>query len=96
MSPSKMKYVRLNHSCTCIQFPKQSEKGAIWSEYYTKASEESRLYPIDQIKDPMIKLQLMALQDKGSGALPQDKLDHVSNVGRIIISSLTQSPKPLA
>lgn len=38
------------------------------------------MYPIDQIKDPLMKLQLIALQDKGSGALSQDKLDHVSHV----------------
>lgn len=74
-----------------IQFPQQSEKGAVWSAYYTKASEDSRSFPIDQIKDPMMKLQLMALQDKGSGALPQDQLDHVSHY-TISISSLTLKP----
>lgn len=68
------------------QLPLQSEKGAIWSAYYTKASEESRSFPIEQIKDPMLKLQLMALQDKGSGALPQEQLDHVSHDDRIPVS----------
>ncbi|KAL2089517.1 hypothetical protein ACEWY4_014205 [Coilia grayii] len=69
-----------NTNITAENADKEAEMAAIWSAYYTKASEESRSYPIDQIKDPMIKLQLTALQDKGSGALPQDKLDHLNEV----------------
>lgn len=40
-------------------------------------SDESQNYPIDQIKDPEMKLQLIALQDKGSAALSEDKAQHV-------------------
>ncbi|XP_012675889.2 angiotensin-converting enzyme 2-like [Clupea harengus] len=69
-----------NTNITAENADKVSEKGAIWSEYYTKASVESSMYPIDQIKDPLMKLQLIALQDKGSGALSQDKLDHLNDV----------------
>nr|XP_046247820.1 angiotensin-converting enzyme 2 isoform X2 [Scatophagus argus] len=43
-------------------------------------SELSQEYPIDQIKDPEIKLQLISLQDKGSGALSQEKAAHLSKV----------------
>uniref|UniRef100_A0A3Q2QIJ2 Angiotensin-converting enzyme n=1 Tax=Fundulus heteroclitus TaxID=8078 RepID=A0A3Q2QIJ2_FUNHE len=57
---------------------KLSEQGQIWSAFYTQASEESLKYPIDQIKDPQIKLQLISLQDKGSGALSPDKAARLS------------------
>lgn len=40
-------------------------------------SEESLKFPLDHIKDPEIKLQLIFLQDKGSGALSPDKAAHV-------------------
>ncbi|XP_047219843.1 angiotensin-converting enzyme 2 [Girardinichthys multiradiatus] len=59
---------------------KESEQGKIWSAFYSQISEESRNYPIDQIKDPQIKLQLILLQDKGSGALSPDKDSHLSKV----------------
>uniref|UniRef100_A0A672T819 Angiotensin-converting enzyme n=1 Tax=Sinocyclocheilus grahami TaxID=75366 RepID=A0A672T819_SINGR len=51
---------------------------AIWREYYSKMSEESSAYPSDQISDPLIKIQLQKLQDKGSGALSPDKASEVS------------------
>lgn len=40
-------------------------------------SKESQEFNIDQIKDAEIKLQLILLQDKGSGALSPDKAQHV-------------------
>ncbi|RXN26547.1 angiotensin-converting enzyme 2 [Labeo rohita] len=52
---------------------KEAAAYAIWSEYYGKVSDESRAFPIDQISDPLIKIQLQKLQDKGSGALSPDK-----------------------
>ncbi|XP_041838146.1 angiotensin-converting enzyme 2 isoform X2 [Melanotaenia boesemani] len=59
---------------------KLSKEGQIWSTFYTQMSEQSQKYPIDQIKDPIIKLQLISLQDKGSGALSPDKASHLSKV----------------
>uniref|UniRef100_A0A674DIS5 Angiotensin-converting enzyme n=1 Tax=Salmo trutta TaxID=8032 RepID=A0A674DIS5_SALTR len=53
---------------------------AIWGEYYSKVSKESENFPIDQISDPLIKLQLTSLQDKGSGALSADKAAHVRHI----------------
>ncbi len=41
-------------------------------------SEESSALPIDQISDPLIKIQLQKLQDKGSGVLSPDKASEVS------------------
>ncbi|KAK2853827.1 hypothetical protein Q5P01_006488 [Channa striata] len=57
-----------------------SEQGQVWGNFYTKMSEESQKFPIDQINDPQIKLQLISLQDKGSGALSPDKAAHLSKV----------------
>uniref|UniRef100_A0A674DHS8 Angiotensin-converting enzyme n=1 Tax=Salmo trutta TaxID=8032 RepID=A0A674DHS8_SALTR len=55
-------------------------QSAIWGEYYSKVSKESENFPIDQISDPLIKLQLTSLQDKGSGALSADKAAHVRHI----------------
>ncbi|XP_056324387.1 angiotensin-converting enzyme 2 isoform X1 [Danio aesculapii] len=59
---------------------KEADAYAIWSEYYNKMSEESNAYPIDQISDPIIKMQLQKLQDKGSGALSPDKASELRNI----------------
>ncbi|XP_037339303.2 angiotensin-converting enzyme 2 [Pungitius pungitius] len=59
---------------------KLSEEGRIWGNFYTNMSEESLQFPLDQITDPEIKLQLVSLQDKGSGALSPDKAEHLSKV----------------
>uniref|UniRef100_A0AAY4C5X9 Angiotensin-converting enzyme n=1 Tax=Denticeps clupeoides TaxID=299321 RepID=A0AAY4C5X9_9TELE len=59
-----------------------SEQGAIWGDFYSKMSEESQNFPIDQITDPTNKLQLLLLQDKGSGALDTDKGARLSQVLR--------------
>ncbi|XP_020493627.2 angiotensin-converting enzyme 2 [Labrus bergylta] len=59
---------------------KLAEAGQIWGNFYTKMSEESAKYPIDQITIPEIKLQLISLQDKGAGALSPDKAAHLSKV----------------
>ncbi|XP_060715266.1 angiotensin-converting enzyme 2 [Tachysurus vachellii] len=59
---------------------KLAAQGAIWGQFYSKASEESNAFPIDQISDPETKLQLRSLQDKGSGALSPDKASHLGKV----------------
>uniref|UniRef100_A0A7N6F8M6 Angiotensin-converting enzyme n=1 Tax=Anabas testudineus TaxID=64144 RepID=A0A7N6F8M6_ANATE len=56
---------------------KLSQQGQIWSSFYAQMSEESLKFAIDQISDPEIKLQLISLQDKGSGALSSDKAAYV-------------------
>lgn len=55
----------------------QAAQLAIWGTFYNRMSEESQKYPIDQVNDLEIKLQLISLQDKGSGALSADKAAHV-------------------
>ncbi|XP_017550079.2 angiotensin-converting enzyme 2 [Pygocentrus nattereri] len=69
-----------NTNITAENSAKLSEQSAIWSEYYNKVSEESNAFPIDQISDPLIQLQLRSLQDKGSGALSPDKASHLAKV----------------
>uniref|UniRef100_A0A669F4X0 Angiotensin-converting enzyme n=1 Tax=Oreochromis niloticus TaxID=8128 RepID=A0A669F4X0_ORENI len=59
---------------------KEAEQLAIWGTFYNRMSEESQKYPIDQINDLEIKLQLISLQDKGSGALSADKAAHLNKV----------------
>lgn len=55
-------------------------------------SEESSAYPIDQISDPEIKIQLQKLQDKGSGALSPDKASEVS-ISLLLDNNVTQTLK---
>ncbi|XP_008402714.1 angiotensin-converting enzyme 2 [Poecilia reticulata] len=69
-----------NTDITQENLDKESEQGQIWSTFYTQMSEESRNYPIDQISDPVIKMQLISLQDKGAGALSADKASHLNKV----------------
>ncbi|XP_038557367.1 angiotensin-converting enzyme 2 [Micropterus salmoides] len=69
-----------NTNITKENSDKLSEQGQIWGNFYTQMSGDSQQFPIDQIKDPEIKLQLISLQDKGSGALSHDKAVHLSKV----------------
>uniref|UniRef100_A0A3B3STC4 Angiotensin-converting enzyme n=1 Tax=Paramormyrops kingsleyae TaxID=1676925 RepID=A0A3B3STC4_9TELE len=69
-----------NTNITSENADKLSQQGEIWGSYYSQASEESLTFPLNEITDPTIKVQLMALQDKGSGALTKDKLDRLNKV----------------
>lgn len=71
----------------------QAEEGQIWSDFYNKMSSESQEFDISQIKNTEIKLQLISLQDKGSGALSADKAHHVRPVvSRNVLFLLFQFP----
>ncbi|KAK3509880.1 hypothetical protein QTP70_018499, partial [Hemibagrus guttatus] len=69
-----------NTNITTENSDKLAAQGAIWSKFYSNASEQSSAFPIDQISDPETKLQLQSLQDKGSGALSPDKASHLGKV----------------
>ncbi|KAG9339507.1 hypothetical protein JZ751_023649, partial [Albula glossodonta] len=69
-----------NTNITSENSDKLTQQGEIWGAYYSNVSDQSLSFPIDQIKDPVIKMQLIALQDKGSGALSKDKADHLNKV----------------
>ncbi|XP_062845892.1 angiotensin-converting enzyme 2 [Trichomycterus rosablanca] len=59
---------------------KLAVQGAIWSDFYKSMSEQSTAFPVDQISDPEIQLQLESLQDKGSTALSPDKASYLSKI----------------
>ncbi|XP_068455494.1 angiotensin-converting enzyme 2 [Clinocottus analis] len=67
-----------NTNITTENSDRLSEEGQIWSDFYTEMSDESRRFPIQQIKDPTIKVQLISLQDKGAGALSAEKAARLS------------------
>ncbi|XP_056134356.1 angiotensin-converting enzyme 2 [Lampris incognitus] len=69
-----------NTNITQENSDKLTEQGRIWGSFYYNMSEESQAFPIDQIRDPEIKLQLISLQDKGSGVLSQEKAEHLNKV----------------
>ncbi|KAL2087768.1 hypothetical protein ACEWY4_016596 [Coilia grayii] len=69
-----------NTNITDENSQKLSQQGKIWGAFYSEASKEAWTFPIDQISDLEMKLQLMTLQDKGSGALDADKQAHLSKV----------------
>jgi len=67
-----------NTNITKENSDKLSEEGSIWGKFYAEMSERSQQYNITQINDSQIKLQLISLQDKGSGALSADKAARLS------------------
>ncbi|TNN52098.1 Angiotensin-converting enzyme 2 [Liparis tanakae] len=69
-----------NTNITKENSDKLSQEGQIWGDFYSKMSDESRQFHIDQIRDPEMKLQIISLQDKGSGALSADKAAHLSKI----------------
>ncbi|XP_061596730.1 angiotensin-converting enzyme 2 [Cololabis saira] len=69
-----------NTNITTENSDKLSEQGNIWSAFYTNRSEESSKYPINEISDPQIKLQLISLQDKGAGVLSPEKAARLSKI----------------
>ncbi|KAG8450383.1 hypothetical protein GDO86_002874 [Hymenochirus boettgeri] len=59
---------------------KMSEAGAKWSTFYTKASEESLKFNINEITDPIVKLQLSFLSEKGTAILPVEKYNRLNKI----------------
>ncbi|KAM7424399.1 hypothetical protein PAMA_000645 [Pampus argenteus] len=69
-----------NTNITKENSDKVTEQGKVWGDFYATMSEESLQFPIEQISDNQIKLQLISLQDRGSGALSQDKATHLNKI----------------
>ncbi|XP_077374818.1 angiotensin-converting enzyme 2 isoform X2 [Festucalex cinctus] len=69
-----------NTNITKENSDKLSVEGQIWGKFYTEMSEQAQKFPIKEIKDPQIKLQLITLQDKGAGVLSEDKASHLSKI----------------
>ncbi|XP_071604840.1 angiotensin-converting enzyme 2 isoform X1 [Heliangelus exortis] len=59
---------------------KMSEADAKWSAFYDEASRNASSFPLDSITDALIKLQIQALQDRGSSVLSPEKYDRLNTV----------------
>lgn len=56
----------------------QNEAGAKWSAFYEEASRNASNFPLSDIQDPLLRLQIQSLQDKGSSVLSPEKYSRVS------------------
>lgn len=77
VTPGSNRVLNISHDIVVGSHCDQADEGQIWSNFYTKMSEESQKFDLGQIKNREIKLQLISLQDKGSGALSAEKAQHV-------------------
>lgn len=56
----------------------QNEVGAKWSAFYEEASKNASSFLLSDIQDPLIRLQIQSLQDRGSSVLSPEKYSRVS------------------
>ncbi|XP_067422246.1 angiotensin-converting enzyme 2 [Emydura macquarii macquarii] len=59
---------------------KMNEAGAKWSAFYDKESNNSKQYALDKITDPLVRLQLQSLQDKGISVLSGEKYNELNSI----------------
>ncbi|KGL96491.1 Angiotensin-converting enzyme 2 [Charadrius vociferus] len=59
---------------------KMTEADAKWSAFYDEASRNASNFPLANIQDPLIKLQIQSLQDRGSSVLSTEKYNRLSTV----------------
>uniref|UniRef100_A0A4X2M679 Angiotensin-converting enzyme n=1 Tax=Vombatus ursinus TaxID=29139 RepID=A0A4X2M679_VOMUR len=59
---------------------KMNEAAARWSAFYKSQSNISRTFPLNEISDPQIKLQLKSLQEKGAAVLSAEKSARLNTV----------------
>ncbi|XP_073421359.1 angiotensin-converting enzyme 2 [Dendrobates tinctorius] len=69
-----------NTNITDENAQKMNEASAKWSKFYSNASDFSTNYPVSQVTDNMVKLQLIHLGNKGSGVLPTDKYTRLNAI----------------
>ncbi|KAM4701859.1 angiotensin-converting enzyme 2 [Discoglossus pictus] len=69
-----------NTNITDENAQKMSEEGAKWSAFYSKASDNASTFPLDQITDTNIKLQLIFLGEKGTSVLPPEKYTRLNKI----------------
>ncbi|XP_072470401.1 angiotensin-converting enzyme 2 [Notamacropus eugenii] len=62
-----------NTNITDENVQKMNEAGSRWSAFYNAQSNTSRIFPLNEISDPSIKLQLKSLQEKGTSVLSDEK-----------------------
>ncbi|NXT52633.1 ACE2 enzyme, partial [Pluvianellus socialis] len=59
---------------------KMAEADAKWSAFYDEASRNASNFPLVSIQDPLTRLQIQALQDRGSSVLSPEKYSRLSTV----------------
>ncbi|XP_009478920.2 angiotensin-converting enzyme 2 [Pelecanus crispus] len=59
---------------------KMNEADAKWSAFYDEASRNASSFPLASIQDDLTRLQIQALQDRGSSVLPLEKYNRLSTV----------------
>ncbi|NWH45817.1 ACE2 enzyme, partial [Fregata magnificens] len=59
---------------------KMNEADAKWSAFYNEASRNASSFPLASIQDALIRLQIQALQDRGSSVLSPEKYSRLSTV----------------
>ncbi|EMP25694.1 Angiotensin-converting enzyme 2 [Chelonia mydas] len=69
-----------NTNITDENAEKMNEAGAKWSAFYDAASNNASKYAIDKIMDPIVKLQLQSLQDKGTSVLSEEKYSELKTI----------------
>ncbi|XP_012585871.1 PREDICTED: angiotensin-converting enzyme 2 [Condylura cristata] len=69
-----------NTNITDENVQKMNEAGAKWSAFYEEKSKDAERFQIDMIQDPIVKLQLKSLQQKGSSALTEEKIQRLNTI----------------
>ncbi|XP_029855025.1 angiotensin-converting enzyme 2 [Aquila chrysaetos chrysaetos] len=59
---------------------KMNEAAAKWSAFYVEASRNASSFPLASIQDDLTRLQIQALQDRGSSVLEPEKYSRLSTV----------------
>lgn len=59
---------------------KMNEAGAKWSAFYEEASRNASKFPLSDIQDPLTRLQIQSLQDRGSSVLSPEKYSRLNTV----------------
>ncbi|XP_004612266.1 angiotensin-converting enzyme 2 [Sorex araneus] len=69
-----------NTNITDENVQKMNEAGSKLSAFYEEQSKIAKTFPLQDITDPKVKLQLQALQQSGSSALSEEKLKLLNTI----------------
>ncbi|XP_049622745.1 angiotensin-converting enzyme 2 isoform X2 [Suncus etruscus] len=69
-----------NTNITDENVQKMNEAASKWSAFYEEQSKIAQNFQLQNIQDPKIKLQLQALQQRGSSALTEDKINRLNTI----------------
>lgn len=69
-----------NTNITDENVQKMNEARAKWSAFYEEQSKLAKTYQLDEIQDPILKLQLRILQQSGSSVLSANKTERLNTI----------------